>query len=207
MAAPILFALGVIVLGFLREDYSHVSQMMSILGEIGTRNMAVQNANFIVTGLLVLAFSIGLHRATSPGKSVTAGSLLVAVIGLSSVGAGVLPSDPSCPAPTCDSVSDNGHTVASFTALFSIPSAVLLVSRGLWRDPRWRRYRAYSTLTGVVASALLVLLFASAQDETSFLGRWDGAIQRLYIATWLQWMLVMAIRLFTLSGRPLAGDV
>lgn len=207
MAAPILFALAVIVLGFLREDYSHVSQMMSDLGEIGSRNMAGQNANFIVTGLLVLAFSIGLHRATSPGKSMTVGSLLVAVIGLGSVGAGVFPSDPSCPAPTCDSVADNGHTVASMIVFLSIPFAVLLVSRGLWRDSAWRRYRAYSALTGILASALLVLFIASTLDEASSLGRWDGAIQRLYIATWLQWIGVMAVRLFTLSGRSLAGNV
>ena len=207
IAAPILFALAVVVLGLLREDYSHVSQLMSKLGEVGSPNMAGQNANFIVTGLLVLAFSFGLYRATNPGKRVKAGSLLVAVIGLGTVGAGVFPSDSSCPASTCNYVSDNGHTVATFIVFLSIPFAVLLFSRGLRRDSPWRRYRGYSVLTGIVALALLVLFSFSLQDESSLLGRWDGALQRLYIASWLQWIGVMAIRLFTLSGRSPAANV
>jgi hypothetical membrane protein len=65
MAAPILFALAVIVFGFLREGYSHISQAMSDLGEIRSPNLAGQNVNFILTGLLILAFSFGLYRGTS----------------------------------------------------------------------------------------------------------------------------------------------
>ena len=53
MVAPILFALAVIVLGFVREDYSHISDAISDLGEIGSPNMAGQNVNFILTGLLI----------------------------------------------------------------------------------------------------------------------------------------------------------
>jgi hypothetical membrane protein len=58
----------VIVFGFLREGYSHVSQPMSDLGKIGSSNMAGQNVNFILTGLLILAFSFGLYRGTGHGK-------------------------------------------------------------------------------------------------------------------------------------------
>ena len=205
MVAPILFALAVIVLGFIREDYSHLSHTISDLGEIGSRNMAGQNVNFILTGLLILAFSFGLYRGTSPGKRVKVASLLVAVTGLGVAGAGVFPDDISCPSPTCNYLAANGHAVASFMAFLSIPFAILLFARGLGRDTAWRRYRTYSLVTGIVALALLVLFFASAEDDTSLLGRWGGAIQRLYLASWFQWIGVMAIRLFRLSGRSLVG--
>ena len=193
MVAPILFALAVIVLGFLREDYSHVSDAISDLGEIGSPNMAGQNVNFILTGLLILAFSFGLYRGTGPGKRVKVGSLLVSVIGLGVAAAGVF---PDCHSPGCNSLAANGHAVAGFMVFPLIPFAILLFARGLGRDTAWRRYRTYSLVTGIVALALLVLFDASE----STLASWEGAIQRLYLVSWFQWIGVMAIGLFRLSG-------
>ena len=56
-------------------------------------------------------------------------------------------------------------------------------------------------MTGIVALALLVLFVATE----STLASWEGATQRLYLASWFQWIGVMAIGLFRLSGRSLAG--
>ena len=144
MVAPISFALAVIVLGFVRGDYSHISDEISDLGEIGSRNMAAQNVNFILTGLLILAFSFGLYRGTGPGKRVKFGSLLVLVIGLGLAVAGVFPEDVRCPSPGCNSVAANGHAVAGFMVFPLIPFSILLFARGLGRDAAWRRYRTYS---------------------------------------------------------------
>ena len=205
IVAPILFTLAVIVLGFVRENYSHISDTISDLGEIGSPNMAGQNVNFILTGLLILAFSFGLYGGTGPGKRVKVGSLLVSVIGLGLAVAGVFPDDVRCPSPGCNSLAANGHAVAGFMVFPLIPIAILLFSRGLGRDTVWRRYRTYSLVTGIVAFALLVLFLA--QDETSLLGQRDGAIQRLYLASWFQWIAVMAIGLFRLSGQSITGNM
>ena len=134
MVAPVLFALAVIVLGFVREDYNHISQTISDLGEIGSPNMAGQNVNFISTGLLILALSFGLYRGTGPGERVKVGSLLVSVIGLGVAAAGVFPDDSSCPSPGCNSLAANGHAVAGFMVFPLIPFAILLFARGLGRD-------------------------------------------------------------------------
>ena len=206
MVAPILLVLALAVFGFLREGYSHVSDAITDLQEVGSPNMASVNATFILMGFMVMAFSVGLYRGAGPGRWVKVGSLLVFVIGLGHAVGSVFPDDYSCPSPGCNVWAANGHTVGALMEVFTIPIAVLLFSRGLGRDTPWRRYRTYSLVTGIVALALLALFFASAEDDTSLLGRWGGAIQRLYFATWFQWIGVMAIRLFRLSGRPLTGD-
>ena len=205
MVAPILYVLALAVFGFLREGYSHVSDAITDLQAVGSPNMAGVNATFILMGLMVLAFSVGLYRGAGPGKRVKFGSLLVFVIGLGHVVGSVFPDDYSCPSPGCNSWAANGHTVGILMEVFTIPIAILLFSRGLGRDTAWRRYRTYSLVTGIVALALLVLFFASAEDDTSLLGQRGGAIQRLYFAAWFQWIAVMAIRLFRLSGRSLTG--
>ena len=174
---------------------------MSDLGKIGSSNMAGQNVNFILTGLLILAFSFGLYRGTGHGKMVKLGSLLVLVVGLSTVGVGVFPDDSLCPSPSCNSVAANGHVVAVFIIYPSIIVALLLFSRGLGSDTAWRRYRTYSLVTGIMAFAILAL------DITleSTLMPWEGTIQRLFIGSWLVWIEFMAIRLFKLSGRSLTA--
>ena len=182
-----------------------MSDAITDLQKVGSPNMAALNATFILMGLMVMAFSVGLYRGAGPGKWVKVGSLLVAVIGLGHVVGSVFPDDYSCPSPGCNSLAANGHAVGVFTEVFAIPIAILLFSRGLGRDTAWQPYRTYSLVTGIVALALLVLFFASAEDDTSLLGQWSGAIQRLYFAAWFQWIAVMAIRLFRLSGQSLAG--
>ena len=201
MVAPILFVLALAVFGFLREGYSHVLDAITDLQEVGSPNMVGVNATFILMGLLVLAFSVGLYRGAGPGGWVKVGSLLVFVIALGHVAGSVFPDDYSCPSPGCNSWAANGHTVGGLMEVLTIPIAVLAFSRGLGPDTAWRRYRTYSLVTGIVALALLALFFASAEDDTSLLGRWGGAIQRLYFASWFLWIELMAIKLFRLSGR------
>ena len=197
--------LALAVFGFLREGYSHVSDAITDLQEVGSPNMAGVNATFTLMGLLVLAFSVGLYRGAGPGRWVKVGSLLVFVVALGHVIGSVFPDDYSCPSPGCNSWAANGHTVGGFMEVFTIPLAVLVFSRGLGRDTVWRPYRTYSLVTGIVAFALLALFFASASADTSPLGRLGGAIQRLYFASWFVWIELMAIKLFRLSGRSLTG--
>jgi hypothetical protein len=60
------------------------------LGEQGW----VQTANFIVTGLVFVAFAVGLRRRLHPGRGGTWAPILVAVNGLSLVVAGLFAADP-----------------------------------------------------------------------------------------------------------------
>ena len=58
-------------------------------------------------------------------------------------------------------------------------------------------------MTGIALFALLVLdiIFEST------LASWVGAIQRLFIGSWLVWIEFMAIRVFRLSGRSVTRNI
>ncbi len=63
---PILFTTLALLAAFLRPGYSHVTQTISELG-FGP-NAIVQNINFVVFGLLTIAFAFGLHRGLDKGR-------------------------------------------------------------------------------------------------------------------------------------------
>ena len=57
-------------------------------------NAILQNLNFILTGMLVAAFSYGLHRSPPGSRK---GPAFVTAFGIGLIGAGVFPGDPANP--------------------------------------------------------------------------------------------------------------
>src|SRR5438477_13172356 len=55
----------------------------------------IQITNFLVTGLMVIAYAAGLRRALSPGRAGKWAPRLVAVYGAGLLGAGVFRADPA----------------------------------------------------------------------------------------------------------------
>ena len=112
-----------LIAGAIRPHYSplyhHVSSLS--LGDDGS----IQIANFVVTGILIIACALGLRRALSSGRGSTWGPILVGMFGLGLVGAGAFVTDPgfgyppgaSCGVPA--TVTVHGNLVASSVALFS----------------------------------------------------------------------------------------
>src|SRR5262245_37064082 len=90
VAGP-LFTVAWIVEGATRVNYDPLRYSISALS-IGDAGW-MQIATFIVTGLLVLAFAIGLQRALRPSGSVW-GPTVVGLGGIGVVGAGIFVTDP-----------------------------------------------------------------------------------------------------------------
>src|SRR6185295_12186986 len=91
IAGP-LFTLAWIIEGATRAGYDPLRHPISSLaiGEAGW----TQTANFIVTGLLLLAFAVGLRRALQPRGGSWWGPVLVGAVGLGLLGAGLFVTDP-----------------------------------------------------------------------------------------------------------------
>lgn len=90
VAGPLFLAVWAIQ-AFTRDGFRPTFHPLSLLalGDLGW----VQIANFVVTGLLYIAFAIGMRRLLHPGRAGLWGTILIALIGLGLVIAGVFTTD------------------------------------------------------------------------------------------------------------------
>lgn len=199
VAGP-LFILTVLVQDYTRSDFdprTHPLSMLS-LGELGW----IQITIFVVTGLLNLAFAVGLWRVLPPGHGEAWGPLLIGAYGIGLVGAGIFVGEPGLgypPGAPPGIPEDPGwsfilHGVSGIVAFGSLVAACFVFSRrfGAQRE-RW--WTVYSAVTGVVVLALF-LLAGDGEDpqRTSLL---------LRAATFLGWgwASALAVRLRGTLGR------
>jgi hypothetical membrane protein len=112
-------------------------------------------ANFVVTGLMVVAFAVGLRRALAGGVGARWAPRLVAAYGVSLIASGVFRADPALGFPVGTSVevatvSWHGmlHFVAGAIGFGCAAVAALIIARRYSREGR-RRWAGYSRVTGV----------------------------------------------------------
>jgi len=194
MTAPVLMLVLWTVASLMRPGYDQLSQYGS---ELGTGpNATIMNANFVVTGLLIIVFATGLF-ANIPGVRWTRmGSILLGVFGAGEGAGGFFPCDPGCPI-TAQSVSQLTHNVDAVIDFVAIALAPFLFSLGLNSDDRWKGYRSYSLVTGLIAIGLFLVFSAASLGYLGFV----GLFQRLFLAATFLWIEVVAIRLLRISGH------
>ena len=197
ISVPIIFAILVTVSGFLYEGYSHMTQAISELGGVEALSPEVQNANFLIIGLLMIGFAFGLRRGNVGGASPKLGPVLIGVFGVSSgIANAVLPCDPGC---EFQSLTGTLHNVTGLVGFISAIAGMFVISRGLKGDPFWRRFHRFSLVAAVatLVSLLLWIGVAKAAEVDSV----NGLLQRLFIGVWFLWVEVIAIRMFQLSRQ------
>ena len=194
IAAPVLMLALWTVASLVRPGYDQLTQYGS---ELGTgSNAIIMNVNFVVTGLLITAFAVGLFLNIQGGRWAQTGSILLFVFGAGEVAGGLFPCDPGCPI-AAQSITQLAHNLDAVIAFVAIALAPLILSAGLNRDQRWKDYRSYSIVTGILALGLLSIFSAAALDYIGFV----GLFQRLFLAGPFLWIEIVARRLFQMSGR------
>src|SRR5713101_3456188 len=157
---PPLFVLVFLLEGVTRPGYSpwrhFVSQLA--LSDQGWE----QTANFLVCGVLVLAFALGLRRSLGTGKGMTFGPILLTIFALGLLVAGLFTTDPALgyppgvPMPAPQTAHGTIHGLAGLVVFLSLPAACFVLARRFARDPRWRGWAAYSIFTGVFVLASFI---------------------------------------------------
>jgi len=194
--APILYTIVVFTLGVFRPSYCHRAQLLSELGEAGAPNAMIMNtAGFLLLGILLIAFALGLHRGINEGKGSKIGPALIAVEGGAYVAVAFFPCDPGC-VPV--SLSGVMHAWVSLIMGVGIILAPFFIAQRFKNDPRWKKYRLYTLVTGVV------LVVFGVMFGFIMIKGWMGAIQRTVAGVSLLWIEVMAIKLLRLSIRSSA---
>jgi hypothetical membrane protein len=187
MAAPLVMVSLWALASLLRPGYDQLTQRGS---ELGTGpNSVVMNANFAVTGLLILIFCFGLVKGIDAGKWSQVGLVLLAIAGAGEVATGVFPCDSGC--PVTGSPSQLIHTGIAVVFFGSVGIFPLFVGIDLNRDKFWSPYRSYSLATGLASITLFgafsIALLASFQ--------YVGLLQRVFLAFPFQWIWIIAARL------------
>ncbi|QFU89376.1 DUF998 domain-containing protein [Amycolatopsis sp. YIM 10] len=131
----------------------------------------VQVVNFVLTGLMVLAFATGLRRALVSGPAARWAPALLGVFGLSMVVAGIFPVDAGggfpagAAAPPAMSTSALIHFAAGGVGFLCLTAGLLVFARRLAREGFGR----HALATRVIAPLFLVSFFAMASGALSVL--------------------------------------
>ncbi|RAO51572.1 hypothetical protein LUPAC06_06257 [Micromonospora saelicesensis] len=152
------------------------------LGDLGW----LQVIAFVGTGVLAVAFAVGLWQALRPGRAGTVVPVLVGVYGVAMVGGGIFVPDPAlgwppgAPAGLPEQASTGSvlHTVCGAAAFLSLIAASLLLARRF--AAQGDRNRAlYSATSGAVAFVLTALPWSEGSASIRF------AVGAVFISGWL----------------------
>jgi len=194
IVGPILFAVVAVVNSLLRSDHSLVALPISALAT-GPRGW-VQDVNFVVSGLLMLAYPIGLHLGVRQTRWGVIGPALLVLSGAGLVLAGVF---PAVDASGNLSYERLGHTVASFMAFLGAGVGLIVTSRRLAGDPSWRNLATYALATGIAIVVLVFAFGALAEGPGTPLHPWIGLFQWVMVAVWCTCTVVLSLRLLRVA--------
>jgi hypothetical membrane protein len=194
VAGPVMFAVVALVQSLLRPDHSLVRPPISALaaGPSGW----VQDVNFLVLGSLMIAYAIGLHLRVRPTRSGVVGLAFLVLSGIGLVWAGVFPATDATGVYQDDRVL---HIVAFPMTFLGAGIGLIVMSRRMAGDPRWRSVATYALATGI---AVLVLLLAGGglvRPLGAPLHAWWGLFQWFLLAVWFPCTVVLALRLLRVA--------
>jgi hypothetical protein len=156
----------------------------------------VQRANFIVTGSLYLAGSVGLARARRSRLISRPRAIMIGAAGIGLIGSGVFNTDPvsgyppgTPPLPIPPTETGVLHNLCAIPIFVGIPAAALLSARSAIRtgDTAWAVYSC-ATAAVMVATAAL---FGQAFAQKPTLVASGGLLQRISISSGFAWLTAL----------------
>jgi hypothetical protein len=202
VAGP-LFVIASAVQALTRQGFDLARHPISLLllGDAGW----IQAMNFEITGLLVLAFAVGMRRALHPGRAGTWGPILVGAYGAGTAVAGIFGPDPAYgfPPGALDGMpaTVSGHNIvhgaAFLVAIVALTAATFVLARR-FASLRLRGWAAYCVATGFVAPILVAASMANQPGGIPMFA--DGVVMSAWISIIAGRLL--AERRLAESGEP-----
>ena len=198
IAGP-LFVIAFVVQGASRPDYNPLRHSISTLA-LGSEFGWIQILNFVVAGLLTLAFAVGVRRVLRPQKGSTWGPLLIGLYAVGLLGAGVFVTDPDAgyPPGTPAKIQDPSlpgvlHNLSTGLGLPALLAACFVFAR--WFGAQGERgWAFYSAVSGSVF-LITVVLASYGFPRTEGLGQVGGLFQRISVVCGWVWVPALAIYL------------
>ena len=192
----VIFWVGMLILGSLRESYSQAINDISELGAIGTPNAALWNVlGFIVPGLClaVVGRAIADTIDTQQGRSGRVAAWLLPLFGLGVAGQGLFPALMANGVPVITSWHTRTHLIISLISGFAWLVGVLFLIAPMRRNAEWGRWYLIN-----IAAVLLAIIGSLGRG-----GLPDGLVQRVVDAIVFAWFVIISIKLIRDGGNPL----
>lgn len=207
IVGPLVFVVTFLIEGAVRADYNPLRHPVSSLS-LGPYGW-LQAVNFIVSGLLVLAFAVGLRPAVRQFGAGFWTPLLVGLVGLGLIGAGFFGTDPisgyppgSAPLLAARTVHGVLHDLCSTPVFTALPAACFVVAYRLGKAGQ-RRRAVGSLASGILMLACFVLTSLGFQQNPAFVAV-GGLLQRLTLIIGLGWLVALAF--YLLRRAPAKSD-
>jgi len=197
IAGP-LFISAVLMEGATRTDYNSFRYPLSSLsiGELGW----MQIANFILTGILLLIFSIGSKQIFNSSKRKFRGHLFIMLVGIGLIGAGICSTDPVYGYPPDKplmlaqfTVRGHLHDAFSMLVFICLPAGCFVFRKRFITagENGWANYSAISGFAIIVTFVLAAMGFKQLPGFADY----AGLFQRLCVTIGLTWMTLLSIHL------------
>jgi hypothetical membrane protein len=203
VAGP-LFVAVLLLEGTFRPHYSALRHPGSslALGHLGW----IQDVNFLVAGLLTLAYAVGLRQALRPGRAAVWGPILVGWWAVGLLGAGLFVTDPvnGYPPGTPDhlahpTVHGTLHDLFSVPAFLALFAAFFVLARRFVREGR-RGWATYSVVSGVLFIVAFVLSGLAFQQVAGLVD-YGGLAQRVAVVVGWTWLTLLALATLVDLGK------
>jgi hypothetical membrane protein len=195
--APLVYIGTVILGGFLRPEYSHISQAVSDLIATRAPNKSLLDPLFAIYNLLSIAFAVGLLQFVRsdyqhPRKLVgEIGAVVLIAQGIFGLVTLLFP-EPAGGMSAAMTSTGKLHIV--FAGLSSLTTMLSILLMGFWfkKNQRHRRFASYSFLSVAAVFVTGGLAAMSVAHQSPF----AGLAERITIGGFMQWLFVIALTLF-----------
>jgi len=205
LAGP-FFTIAWFVQGLTHANYDPMRYAISSLsvGEFGW----IQIANFLITGSLIVAFSIELRRVLRQPSGSVWGPLLIVLIGIGLIGSGIFVTDPlngyppGTPVlPTERTTHGILHDLFGIPVFLGLPITCFVFARlfDKWDERPWAWYSRLSGIgmfTVFVVARLGFRLLPTYPDLAANF----GLLQRIAVTIGFTWLTLLAV--YMLKASP-----
>jgi hypothetical membrane protein len=194
IAGPIIFAVVALVQSLLRPDHSLVTHPISALaaGPSGW----VQNVNFLLFGLLMIAYAVGLHLGVRPSRAGVEGFAFLVLSGIGLMWGGVFPATDATGAFDENRVL---HIPGFIMTFLGGGIGLIVMSRRMAGDPRWQSVGTYAIASGIAMLVLILVGGGLVRPPGAPLHAWFGLFQWVLLAVWFPCTIVLTLRLLRLA--------
>lgn len=176
IAGSVFFTSMYLVEGAIHPGYSLLRETISSLELV--RYGWMQQANFIIFGLFIVCFAIGIHRELKGNFGGMLFPLLQVMVAIGVIISGVFIHEPL-------------HTTGDFITFLSMVAGFFVMAVRFTREPQWKGWALYS-----VVSAVLLMTFLAMFGNALSHGGPAGLFERLAGLVRSVWTIILVTRLF-----------